>query len=251
MARTDGMSAGASPGPSRTSKVSPTTFARQHRSGSSSAARKVSGPFSCVPSTNWPVALMGDLPSTVRQRPTRSKFSSENPIGSMILWHEAQAGLLRCSSIFSRMLPGSLPALSCSSKARNIRRRQWSRHAQDVFENPLAARDGRCAIGDRGHQQQARLAQQATARIVLRQTHAAETVSTHSGHPVVAREAFVDERVVGVEKITNAAVFADDAFKEHLRFASHRTAQDFRRSPAYRARPISDRATSAIGLQSW
>src|SRR5215470_1360555 len=42
--------------------------------------------------------------------PVRSKFSRENPIGSMILWHEAQLGLERCSSIRSRM-ESTLPSV--------------------------------------------------------------------------------------------------------------------------------------------
>ena len=41
-------------------------------------------------------------PSVVRHFPIRSKFSSENPIGSMILWQAAHTGLLRCCSIFCR-----------------------------------------------------------------------------------------------------------------------------------------------------
>ena len=37
---------------------------------------------------------MGVSPSLVRQVPTASKFSIASPIGSKILWHDAQAGLV-------------------------------------------------------------------------------------------------------------------------------------------------------------
>ena len=50
----------------------------------SRAARRSFTPFNGVPSTSWPDASIGELPSVVRQRPSRSKFSSEKPIGSMI-----------------------------------------------------------------------------------------------------------------------------------------------------------------------
>src|SRR5580698_7672101 len=45
---------------------------------------------------------MGTPASLVRYRPIRSKFSSEKPIGSMILWQDAQVGFLRCCSIRCR-----------------------------------------------------------------------------------------------------------------------------------------------------
>src|SRR5580698_227272 len=45
------------------------------------------------------------LPSSVRRHfPMASKFSSENPIGSMILWQVAQGSLARCISICWRMV---------------------------------------------------------------------------------------------------------------------------------------------------
>jgi len=42
----------------------------------------------------------GVSPSVVRQTPIPSKFSSENPIGSIRLWHWVQSARTRCSSIF-------------------------------------------------------------------------------------------------------------------------------------------------------
>src|SRR5262249_14466137 len=53
--------------------------------------------------------------SRVRHLPTASKFSSENPSGSITAWHVAQAGVARCSSNRSRTdcgLPVSVFSLS-------------------------------------------------------------------------------------------------------------------------------------------
>jgi hypothetical protein len=62
------------------------------------ALRRSPALFSFVPSTSWPEASMGVLPSSLRQVPTISKFSREKPIGSMILWQLAHGSTLRCSS---------------------------------------------------------------------------------------------------------------------------------------------------------
>src|SRR2546426_64541 len=61
-------------------------------------------PFTLVPSTRTPLASMGLSPSWVRQAPTASKFSSASPIGSKILWHDAQTALARCASSVWRMV---------------------------------------------------------------------------------------------------------------------------------------------------
>ena len=47
---------------------------------------------------------MGLPSSVVRQLPIASKFSSENPIGSMILWQLAHGSFVRCISICWRMV---------------------------------------------------------------------------------------------------------------------------------------------------
>ncbi len=41
----------------------------------------------------------------------------------------------------------------------------------------------------------------------------------------MARQPFVHERVVGVEQVDHASVFADDAFEQHLSFAAERLPQ--------------------------
>ena len=59
-----------------------------------SESRRLTMPSTLVPSTSTPVASMGLSPSCVRHAPTASKFSIARPIGSKILWHDAQAGLV-------------------------------------------------------------------------------------------------------------------------------------------------------------
>ena len=66
---------------------------------SSSAARSAAGPSTAVPSTSRAVASIGSPASLSRQRPTRSKFSSAKPNGSMSWWHDAQTGSVRCASM--------------------------------------------------------------------------------------------------------------------------------------------------------
>ena len=75
----------------------------------SSALRKLDGPSSIVPSTSWLDGSIENPASMVRHWPVPSKFSSESPIGSMILWQAAHTGLLRCSSIRSRTEAGFAP----------------------------------------------------------------------------------------------------------------------------------------------
>ena len=58
-----------------------------------SAVRRQFTPSSLAPSISTPLVSIGAPSSVVRQCPTASKFSSENPIGSMILWQLAQGFL--------------------------------------------------------------------------------------------------------------------------------------------------------------
>ena len=110
--------------------------------------------------------------SVVRQAPTASKFSSAKPSGSITLWQRAHAGFARCSSIRSRSDCG-LPSSPLVLERRHVGRRRRRRRAEQVVENPLAAHDRRRAVGMRGDQQDAALAEQALARFVGHR-HAAE-----------------------------------------------------------------------------
>ena len=54
-----------------------------------------SGPLNVRPSGSAPEASTGNLPSSVRQAPTASKFSSPKPSGSIRTWQAAQVALVR------------------------------------------------------------------------------------------------------------------------------------------------------------
>ena len=107
---------------------------------------------------------------------------------------------------------------------RNIRRRQRRRGAQKVFQNPFAARHRRGPVRDRSHQQETRLAQQAPPRVV-RHWDAAEAAAANIRNPVVLGQRLVDESVVRVKQIDHAAIFAQDAFEQHLRLVPERLPQ--------------------------
>src|SRR5260370_13937915 len=66
------------------------------------ACRRLTGPSSFAPSNILPAASTRKPLSLVRHAPTASKFSRAKPMGSISLWQDEQAGLLRCSSKRSR-----------------------------------------------------------------------------------------------------------------------------------------------------
>src|SRR5438105_15399127 len=78
-----------------------------------SARRSAAGPFTAVPSSSTPVALIGTAPSIVRQRPRASKFSRLKPSGSIRAWQLEHTRLVRCLSSISRTDDG-LPVLLSS-----------------------------------------------------------------------------------------------------------------------------------------
>jgi hypothetical protein len=59
----------------------------------------------------------------------------------------------------------------------------------------------------------------------VRQRHPPEMAAVDMGNAVMPRQTLVQEGVVGVEQIEQAAVVADDAAEQHLRFALERRAQ--------------------------
>ena len=80
-----------------------------------SQVRSAAGPFTWVPSWRTPDASTGLPPSVMRHWPTASKFSSENPSGSMLRWQEAHTGLRRCDSTRSRTDVGFVTGALSSS----------------------------------------------------------------------------------------------------------------------------------------
>ena len=142
---------------------------------------------------------------------------------SIRLWQLAQAALARCSASRSRTERVAATVLSFSG--RHVRRRRRRRRAEDVFQNPLAANHRRRARGIRRDREDAALPQQAAALAVPVQRDAPEVAAVHVRNAVVLREPLVQERVVGLEQVEHAAVFAQDALEKQLGFAAERLAQ--------------------------
>ena len=112
---------------------------------------------------------------------------------------------------------------------RHIRRRRRQRRAEEVLENPLSAHNRRRAMRERRDGQHAALAEQPAAAIVAA-LDAAEVRAANVRNAVVLREPLVDERVIGRQQIEHAAIFAQDAAREQLRFAAEAPGADLRRS---------------------
>ena len=104
-------------------------------------------------------------------------------------------------------------------QGRDVLRRRRRRRADDVLQDPLAAKHGRCPVGVRRDRQHAALSQNAPARTVLVERDAPEAAAVHVRDPVVFGEPLVHERVVGAEQIERAPVLLHDALDEQLGFA--------------------------------
>ena len=106
---------------------------------------------------------------------------------------------------------------------RHVGRRVGRRRAEDVGQYPPAPEHRRRPHRVRGDGQDAALPEQPAP--VPAHRHPAEVASLHVGNAVVPRESIVDERVVGVEQVEDAAVLAHDALEEQLRLAAERLPQ--------------------------
>src|SRR6185369_13959433 len=101
----------------------------------------------------------------------------------------------------------------------------WRRSAENILEDPFPANHRRGPIGTRGARQNRALTQQTAAHTVFRQRHPPESFAKHAWNSVVPGETFVQERVVGIQQIEHAAIFAEDAFKKQRRLAFEGLAQ--------------------------
>ncbi len=113
-------------------------------------------------------------------------------------------------------------ALAVFFQWRNVGGNRGSRNTKDIFENPLAARDRRCAIVGRRHHQQASFSQQPSPRIVFFKCDPAEMASANVRDSIVPRETLIDEGVIRVEQIDDASIFAKNRFKHQLHFTAER-----------------------------
>src|SRR4030095_9398951 len=106
-----------------------------------------------------------------------------------------------------------------------VRRRRWRRGAEKVLENPFAAHDRRGSVRLRGDGQYAALSEQAAANVVLVERDPPEVNALDVWNPVVAREPFIQERVVRCEKLQSSAVFVHDRVEEEFCFTLERLTQ--------------------------
>ena len=169
-----------------------------------------------------PVESIGNLPSSVRHAPMPSKFSRPKPSGSIRRWHEAHVGSLRCRlHLLAQRRRG---AHGRFVQARHRRGRRRRRGVQQVLEDPLAAKHRRGPRRVGRHREHARLHQHAFARRVA-QIDSPELGAHDARQPVVAGEPLVDERVLRVQELQDAAVLANDRREEEIRFLPHRLAE--------------------------
>ena len=103
-----------------------------------------------------------------------------------VRWQLAQAGLVRCRSICSRIVSRCAAPVGLQ-RGVQVRRRGRRRRADDVFEHPLPTQDRRCCRRVRRREQDRALAEKAAARRVLH-LHAAEPAAedisgSHSAAP--------------------------------------------------------------------
>ena len=84
---------------------------------------------------------------------------------------------------------------------------------------------GRGSVRLRGDGQYAALSEQAAANVVLVERDPPEVSALDVWNPVVAREPFVQERVVRCEKLQSSSVFVHDRVEEEFCFTLERLAQ--------------------------
>ena len=150
------------------------------------------------------------------------------PKGSMRLWHDAQTGFLWCISICSR-IDGvcALPAASaaCVFSAGTFGGGGGGGTPIRASMTHLPRMHGRGAVRLRGQRQDAPLPSSPRRSSNCRELHAPEVAALDVRDPVVLRQPLVDEGVVGIEQIQDAAVLAQDAVEEQLRLLDEGLAQ--------------------------
>ena len=95
---------------------------------------------------------------------------------------------------------------------------------RQVLENPFAAEDDRGPIGVRRDRQDAGVAEQPLPPLVGHR-HAPEMAPVDVGDAVVARQLFVQERVVSAQQLGQRPILAHLALEEQLGLLHHRLAQ--------------------------
>src|SRR5437867_994035 len=91
---------------------------------------------------------------------------------------------------------------------RHIRRWWRGRRAEDIAQNPFAAKHGRGAIRIRRYGQNASLAKQAAPNAVFTERHAPEIAAVHVRNSVVLGEPLVQKRIICAQQVEYTAVLA-------------------------------------------
>ena len=98
-------------------------------------------------------------------------------------------------------------------------RRRRHGQAEDVVQQPLAAQDGRRPVGIGGGRQYRSMREQAPPLLPIREGDSPEPATLDAHYVIVLRQPFVDERVVGIQQVRDAAVFPQRAGDEQLGLA--------------------------------
>ena len=102
----------------------------------------------------------------------------------------------------------------------HVCRRRRRCRAENVFQDPLAADHRRGPVRTRRPGQNRALSQQPAAHAVAGKRNLPEALAIDAGNAVVLRQPLVQERVVRVEQIEDAAILPDDAVEEQLGLAA-------------------------------
>ena len=94
------------------------------------------------------------------------------------------------------------------------------------FQDPLASQDRGCTSRIGGNRQYTGLRNQSPA-LVTGELNPPEVSALDTGMPVMTGQSLVEESVVGVQKIDQAAVILQYRTEEELRFATHGLSQRF------------------------
>ena len=103
----------------------------------------------------------------------------------------------------------------------NARWRRWRGSAEEIFQDPCAARDGRCGRAIGADFQNARLGEETTARTVLRQWHATNGEPLDTRDSVELRESSIHHREIRRDEMRGAEVAAQHVVEECVRLAQH------------------------------
>src|SRR5439155_22917020 len=97
--------------------------------------------------------------------------------------------------------------------------------AEQVIEDPFAAQHRRRASGIRGDRKDAAVAQEPRSLGAVLERDAAKAVAVHAGNPIVLRQTFIHEGVVGRQRLEDAAIAPNLTLEEQLGLASEGLAQ--------------------------